>query len=238
MQLRLPRTSGLDDEPDTTSRMRQTPFSRFGRMAAMPPVAGVGQRIGLLGGSFNPPHAAHLLISEIALRRLGLDRLWWLVTPGNPLKMGNFLMPLADRVAACQEMAKDPRIVITTFEKDLQTAFTAATLDFLRVRYPGTHFVWIMGADCLAQFHRWQQWQHIFETMPVAVIDRPAWRMKAAASTPAKTYSRFRIPELRAASLPGAATPAWSLITGPLSTLSSTQLRAARGIGGDPAGKR
>jgi nicotinate-nucleotide adenylyltransferase len=149
--------------------------------------------------------------------------------------MGNFLIPLADRVAACQEMAKDPRIVITTFEKDLQTAFTAATLDFLRVRYPGTHFVWIMGADCLAQFHRWQQWQHIFETMPIAVVDRPAWRMKAAASTAAKTYSKFRIPELRAASLPGASTPAWSFITGPLSTLSSTQLRAARGLGAEPA---
>jgi nicotinate-nucleotide adenylyltransferase len=211
---------------DCGTFMRQLPLSRFGRMAAMPPPAGAGQRIGLLGGSFNPPHAAHLLISEIALKRLQLDRLWWVITPGNPLKSRHILRPLADRVAACQALIQDPRIVTTTFEKDLPTAFTAATLDFLRVRYPRAQFVWIMGADCLAQFHRWQQWRHIFETMPIAVIDRPAWRLKAHASPAAKTFARQRLAETKAKTLAGLKAPAWTLISGPLSPLSSTKLRA------------
>ena len=197
-------------------------------MAAKPPPAGTGQRIGLLGGSFNPPHDAHVLISEIALKRLELDRLWWLVTPGNPLKSANALAPLEDRVAACRALARDPRIVVTTFEKELATAFTAATLDFLRTRHPRSHFVWIMGADCLAQFHRWQQWRHIFETMPIAVVDRPAWRLKAASSPAAKTFGGSRLPESQAAALPTARAPAWSLITGPLSPISSTALRQSR----------
>ena len=211
--------------------MRLTPFSRFGRVAAKPPAAGAGQRIGLLGGSFNPPHEAHLLISEIALKRLGLDRVWWLVTPGNPLKAGSGVLPLERRVALCLDLASDPRIAVTTFEKDLPSAFTAATLDFLRARSPDVNFVWVMGADCLAQFHRWQRWRDIFETMPIAVIDRPGWRLKATASPAAKAFAAARVPESRAASLAGARPPAWSLITGPLSPLSSTELRKPRGSG-------
>ena len=194
-------------------------------MAAKPPPAGQGQRIGLLGGSFNPPHDAHLLISEIALKRLELDRLWWLVTPGNPLKSGKGLIPLETRVELCRDLVRDPRIVVTTFEKNLPSAFTAATLDFLRARSPVTQFVWIMGADCLAQFHRWQQWRHIFETMPIAVIDRPGWRMKAVASPAAKRFAGSRLPEDKAGKLAQTRAPAWSLISGPLSPLSSTTLR-------------
>lgn len=217
-------TEPFTDIPD---RMRHTPFSRFGRTSAKPPTASAGQRIGLLGGSFDPPHAAHLLISEIALKRLDLDRVWWIVSPGNPLKTGRGVASLSQRAAAAGELASDPRILVTTFEAELPTAYTAATLDFLRARHPRTNFVWIMGADCLAQFHRWQQWRHIFETMPIAVIDRPAWRMRAAASPAAKTFARHRVPESRASVIVRARPPAWTLIGGPLSPLSSTALRTA-----------
>ena len=217
--------------------MRLTPFSRSGRLTAKPPPAATGQRIGLLGGSFNPPHAAHLLITEIALKRLGLDRVWWLVTPGNPLKSNNHLMPLEARLEASRTLAADPRITVTAFEKDLPSAFTAATLDYLRMRYPQTRFVWIMGADCLAQFHRWQQWRHIFETMPVAVVDRPGWRLKANASPAAKTFAAARLPETNAPALASAPAPAWTILTGPLSPLSSTALRAGANTTVGPASK-
>lgn len=208
--------------------MRFTPLSRFGRLVAMPPPSAAGQRIGLLGGSFNPPHAAHRLISLVALRRLGLDRVWWLVTPGNPLKSGDHLQPLAARMAACRALAADPRIIVTAFEQHLPSAYTAATLDFLVRRRPEAHFVWLMGADCLAQFHRWQQWRHIFETLPIAVVDRPGWRLKATASMAAQTYASSRVPEARADLLATLPAPAWTLLSGPLSPLSSTALRSRR----------
>ena len=207
--------------------MRLTPPSRSGRLAAKPPLAGPRQRIGLLGGTFNPPHAAHRLISEIALKRLGLDRVWWLITPGNPLKVRGSMSSLEARARDCAMLVADePRIVVTTFEKDLPSAYTAATLDFLRLRYPETSFVWVMGADCLAEFHRWRQWPHIFETMPIAVVDRPGWRLKANASKAAQRFAAARLPEARAAQLAGHATPSWTLLTGPLSPQSSTALRA------------
>ena len=120
---------------------------RFGSIAARPPLAMAGQRIGLMGGSFNPPHAGHRLISQIALRRLGLDRVWWIVTPGNPLKSGDGLAPLAERLAQCEAMKRDNRIRVTAFEQHLTSSFTAGTLAFLRMRNPGVHFVWLMGAD-------------------------------------------------------------------------------------------
>ncbi len=209
----------------------------FGRLTAKLPPAGDGQRIGLLGGSFNPPHAAHALISAIALRRLQLDRIWWLITPGNPLKTGGETIALADRVAACRALVHDPRIEITTFEAELPTAYTAATLDHLALRRPGTQFVWVMGADCLAQFHRWYRWRHIFSSLPIAVVDRPGWRLAASASPAASTFARRRVPEARATTLAGLKAPAWTLLTGPLSPLSSTQLRGERRISPQPAGE-
>jgi nicotinate-nucleotide adenylyltransferase len=208
--------------------MRPAIASRFGSIAARPPLAGPRQRIGLLGGTFDPPHNAHVLISEIALKRLQLDRVWWLITPGNPLKAGRPLPSLDDRLAACRALTSDPRIIPTAFEAQLPTAYTAATLDFLRVRHPEVDFVWIMGADCLAQFHRWYDWRHIFETLPIAVVDRPGWRLKASAGPAAQTFGAYRLPEVAAACLPRLAAPAWSLLSGPLSPLSSTELRARR----------
>ncbi len=200
----------------------------FGRVRAGTPLALPDQAIGILGGSFNPPHDGHVQITEIALRRLRLDQIWWVVTPGNPLKSNGGLPPLATRIAACRQMMDNRRVAVTGFEARLGTPFTAATLGYLRRRYPATRFVWIMGADNLATFHRWQRWREIAATVPIAVIDRPRWRLKAMASPAARTLSAAFVPETRAANLARMTAPAWTLLSGPLSSLSSTELRAAR----------
>lgn len=205
--------------------MRRSSPVRFGSIRAQPPPASRSQRIGLLGGSFNPPHAAHVLISETALKRLRLDRVWWLVTPGNPLKSRGELAPLAERMAACRRLAHDSRIVVTGLEAQLPSPFTAATVDFLKLRRPGVRFVWLMGADNLAGFHRWRQWREIARSVPIAVIDRPRQRLAGVASRAGHWLARHRLPEVRARTLPWQRPPAWVLLTGPLSPLSSTELR-------------
>ena len=192
-----------------------------------PPPAADGMRIGLLGGSFNPPHRAHRLISETALKRLNLSQVWWVVTPGNPLKQHRDLSPLAERVRLSKGISRHPRIKVTAFEAALGTAYTAETLAWLRRRLPKVCFVWLMGADNLAGFHRWNDWQKIFHLMPVAVEDRPGWRYRALASPAAAQFARFRLPESAAAALPDLAPPAWCYLSGPLSKLSSTALRSA-----------
>ncbi len=212
---------------------RSAPYA-FGSLGARLPLATPGQRIGLLGGSFNPPHAAHRLITEIAIKRLGLDQVWWLVTPGNPLKANGGLPPLDARARLARQLAQRPDVVVTGFEKDLSSPYTAATLAHLRLRYPGVRFVWIMGGDCLAGFHRWQNWRGILSTMPVAVVDRPGWRLRAMASKAAQAFGARRIPEAMATTLPALSPPAWTYLTGPLSPLSSTIMRAARAREGVP----
>jgi nicotinate-nucleotide adenylyltransferase len=203
---------------------KSAPF-RFGSIRARPPHAEPHQRIGLLGGSFNPPHAAHRQISQIALKRLQLDRVWWIVTPGNPLKPNGELAPQAERMAACRAIAQDARIVVTGFEAELGSAFTAGTLAFVTRRYPQTRFVWLMGADCLPQFDHWGQWHDIFLTLPIAVIDRPGWHLPALSSKAAGAFARARVPAWRAARLADATPPAWTFLTGPLTNLSSTAIR-------------
>jgi len=193
-----------------------------------PPPAHAGMRIGLLGGSFNPPHDAHRLISLIALKLLRLDQVWWMVTPGNPLKEHSELAPLPERICLCRQASHHPRIKVTAFEAGIGTAYTALALRFLRRRFPGVHFVWLMGADNLASFHRWNEWESIFRLMPVAVDDRPGWRHRALAAPAAKRFSRFRVRGNELAVLPVLAPPAWCYLSGPLSTLSSTALRASR----------
>jgi len=190
-----------------------------------------GQRIGLLGGSFNPPHEAHRLITQTALKRLQLDAVWWVVTPGNPLKSHAELAPLDDRIRLCEAMnGGDPRVKITAFESALPSAFTAATLGFLKQRYPGVYFVWLMGADNLATFHKWQQWRLIAAMMPIAVVDRPDWRLNSMASPAARFLHKSYVREDRAHLLPAMQPPAWTFLTGPLSNLSSTAIRAASGL--------
>ena len=183
-------------------------------------------RIGLLGGSFNPAHAAHRLISLIAMKRLGLDRVWWLVTPGNPLKDHHELAPLTTRMTWAANVARHPRIAISGIEAVIGTQYTEHTLDYLRERRPRTHFVWIMGADNLSQFHRWQNWRHIADLMPMAVIDRGKDGLRAMASPAAQTLARYRMDESDAALLPTARVPAWMFLHGLKSELSSTKIRA------------
>jgi nicotinate-nucleotide adenylyltransferase len=205
--------------------MPQFAPDRFGHLKGLPPTA-PGQSIGLLGGSFNPPHLAHRQISEIVLKRLGLDQIWWLVTPGNPLKARSELAPLSERLVLARAVAKNPRIEVTSFERDLPTAYTAATLAFLKRRSPLVRFVWIMGADNLASFHRWRRWREILTMVPVVVVDRPGWRFKAFASKAARAFAASRVPEGKARGLLAMPPPAWTFLTGPLSSLSSTELRS------------
>lgn len=191
-----------------------------------PPPAYPGMRIGLLGGSFNPAHEGHLHISRVALARLGLDQLWWLVTPGNPLKGRRELKPLEERLETAARIARHPRIDVTGFEAARPDAYTINTLRYLTGRYPGTRFIWIMGADSLAGFHRWRDWQGIAALAPVAVIDRPGHRFAALASPAAHRLAGMRIDESDAAGLTQICPPAWAFLTIPLSPVSSTEIRA------------
>jgi nicotinate-nucleotide adenylyltransferase len=187
-----------------------------------------GMVIGLFGGSFNPPHAGHALVAEIALRRLGLDQLWWMVTPGNPLKNRADLAPLATRIKACEALVSDPRIKITAFEQSFGVTYTANTLRLIKAKNPLARFIWIMGADNLRSFHRWQNWRKIAETFPIAVIDRPGATLAYLSSTMAQAYSQARVDEDDAGILWTKTAPAWMFIHGPRSTLSSTALRNAQ----------
>jgi hypothetical protein len=164
-----------------------------------------GMTVGLFGGSFNPPHKGHILVTEIAIRRLKLDQLWWLVTPGNPLKDTTGLPPLANRIAWSEAINSDPRVKVTAFEASHDVRFTADTLAIVRRYNPGVRFVWIMGADNLASFHRWQNWRDIALTFPspsstgpgrLSLICRRKWRkpsnMPASTSPTRRCCRRFR----------------------------------------------
>src|ERR1700674_1854197 len=182
-------------------------------------------RIGLLGGSFNPPHGAHRAISLFALKRLRLDRVWWLVTPGNPLKDQDTLRDPEARTEAARRAADDPRIDVSCLESVIGTRYTVDTVKYLRRRASGLRFVWIMGADNLAQFHRWQNWRRIASEVPIAVIDRPPQSFRALASPAAQALARYRLPEKDAGRLAEQHAPAWIFLTGMKMSLSSTGLR-------------
>lgn len=182
-------------------------------------------RIGLFGGSFDPPHAGHRLASLIALRRLGLDRVWWIVTPSNPLKQTDELASLGARMAAARAVATDARIDVTGFEAEIGARFTYQTVDYLHRRCPGVRFVWIMGADNLASFHRWQHWREIAQLMAIAVVDRPGSTLKAAHSRAGEWFAPFRLNETQGRLLPLLKPPAFIFLHGPRSNLSSTELR-------------
>ena len=203
--------------------MRADVPSRFLRM----PYVEKRMQVGLFGGSFNPPHAGHALVAEIALRSLGLDQLWWMVTPGNPLKSGRTIAPLGERLALSEQIAEDPRIKVTAFEAAYNVRYTADTLALVRGRNPGVDFVWVMGADNLAGFHHWDRWRDIALTMPIAVIDRPGSTLAFISSVMARTFDYARVAERDAARLAQMRAPAWTFIHGPRSSLSSTALRAA-----------
>ena len=185
-----------------------------------------GMQVGLFGGSFNPPHAGHVLVSEIAMRKLELDQLWWIVTPGNPLKSTRELKPLAERIALSEAITPDPRIKVTAFEAAHRLRYTADTLALVKRRNPGVDFVWVMGADSLRDFHRWQRWREIATTFPIAVIDRPGATLSFLSSAMAKAFDFARCDESDAPRLARMKAPAWTFIHGPRSTLSSSAIRA------------
>lgn len=192
------------------------------------PVHYPGERIGLFGGTFDPPHEAHLAACLLAMKRLALDRVWWLVTPGNPLKDTIGLAPLDERIAAARNLARHPRIEVTGIEAAIGVCYSYDTIRYLVSRCPRVRFVWIMGADNLRTFHRWQKWRGIAELVPIAVIDRLGPSLRATGSVTAQAFGHRRVPESEAAALLSRRTPAWVLLHGLKSPLSSTALRALR----------
>ena len=189
-----------------------------------------GMRIGLFGGTFNPPHAGHLHVAETALARLRLDRLWVMVTPGNPLKERAGLPSLPRRLAAVKRLLDDPRIVVTGFEAAFGSPYSWRTVERLLVQRPRTRFVWVMGADNLATFHRWQQWRRIAASLPMAIVDRPGASVAPLSAPAAQALAGRRLPETMAGHLAEHRPPAWVFLHGPRNALSSTELRR-RGIG-------
>lgn len=190
------------------------------------PYARAGQVVGLLGGSFDPAHEGHVHITRAALTRFGLDRVWWLVSPGNPLKTRS-PAPVSSRVARARAVMQHPRVTVTDIEDRMGTRFTAQTIAALQARYVGVRFVWLMGADNLAQFHHWQDWQDIMARVPVGVLARPGDRISARMSRAARVYRDDRLIGRAAGLLGQADAPAWAFMNLAMSQSSSTAIRNA-----------
>lgn len=189
------------------------------------PIAYAGMTVGLLGGSFDPAHEGHAHITREALKRFGLARVWWLVSPGNPLKARG-PAPMADRIARARKVMGHPRVVISDIEARLGTRYTAETLQALMALYPGVRFVWLMGADNLAQFDRWQDWEWIMRNVPLGIFARPGSRLAARGARAADEFARYRLPAEAAQLLPRMAPPAWCFLDVPMVDLSSSAIRA------------
>ncbi len=186
-----------------------------------------GRRVGVLGGSFNPAHEGHLHITELALKRLGLDQVWWMVSPQNPLKSTGDMAPFQDRMASARAMAAgNARIIVTDIEAQLHTRYTTDTLRALRATFPRTRFIWLMGADNLEQIPKWEKWTTIFHMVPIAVFDRATYSFKALASKAAHRFRRHRVPSRGVAGTIMKRPPAWAYFHTPRHPASSTALRA------------
>ena len=189
------------------------------------PAFGEGQRIGLFGGSFNPAHRGHAMVALYALKRLELDWVWWLVSPQNPLKDPSETGEYAARLSSTRETARHPRFVVTDVEKQIGARTTAETLRALRPLFARGHFVWIMGADSFANLHHWHDWLEIAETLPLAVLARPGYSLRALGGPAATRFSEAQIPTHLAPRLVTARPPAWCFIPMPLRPESSTAIR-------------
>ena len=189
------------------------------------PYAPPGQVVGLLGGSFDPAHAGHVHVTREALKRFGLDRVWWLVSPGNPLK-SHGPAPMEDRLTRARTLMRHPRVEVTNLEARTGTRYTAETLEALFKLYPGVRFVWLMGADNLAEFHRWERWDWILQNVPVGVIARPGDRVDARTSPAAQRFRHARLRGREAMTLGRTEAPAWCLVNVPMVDQSSSAIRA------------
>ncbi len=189
------------------------------------------RRVGILGGSFNPAHDGHRQISLMALERLRLDEVWWMVSPQNPLKARAGMAPLDKRLAAARAVARHPRIRVTDIETALGTRYTADTLKRLVRSFPRTNFVWLMGADNLSQIGRWDRWQQIFHAVVIAVFNRPTYCFRALAGLAARRFARRRLAASAAGQLAGKTPPAWVFLFTRLNPLSASAIRARRGAG-------
>jgi nicotinate-nucleotide adenylyltransferase len=190
------------------------------------PVATRGMVVGLLGGSFDPAHEGHVHITREALKRMGLDQVWWLVTPGNPLKARQ-PAPLAERMAQARKVMRDPRVKITALEAVLGTRATFDTVTRLKAIYPGVTFVWLMGADNLVQFHRWGRWRDILRSVAVGVLARPGAGVQARLSVAARAFRVHQVD--RGENLRGRKAPVWAFVNLPMNDASSTEIRARGG---------
>ncbi|MDO9245171.1 MAG: nicotinate-nucleotide adenylyltransferase [Phenylobacterium sp.] len=188
-----------------------------------------GMRVGLYGGSFNPVHAGHAHVAETARKRLRLDRVIWLVSPQNPLKSSKETASLAQRMAGVRKVARGRAMIVSDAETAIGSTYTIDTLRVLKSRFPGVKFVWIMGADSLASFHRWRGWKEIMGGAPVAVVSRPWISLKSRFSPAAQRFSHARRPASQGPILAGTQPPGWVFLTGPLNFLSSTAMRARMG---------
>ncbi len=200
-------------------------------MPRLPPKKRRPARVGLLGGSFNPAHDGHRHISLIALRTLALDELWWLVSPQNPLKPIAGMAPLEQRLASARALARHPRIRVTDIERTLETTYTAKTLKKLTRKHRNIRFVWLMGADNLAQIPFWERWTDIFRTVPVAVFGRSTYSQRALAGKAARRYAKYRVRPSRARRLANRKPPAWAFIPCRLHPASATAIRSGRAVG-------
>jgi nicotinate-nucleotide adenylyltransferase len=196
------------------------------------------RRVGLLGGSFNPAHGGHLHVSREALKRLGLDEVWWLVAPQNPLKPVRGMAPFDERLAGAKRLARDRRIRVLDLERRLGTRYTVDTVTALRRFFPKIRFVWLMGADNLAQIRHWQRWTRIFAALPIAVFARPTYCFKGLAGLAAKRYTRRRVGPHAARGLADAEPPAWTFLPVKLDVSSATEIRSNARPQGRARGRR